>query len=289
MLLLAAVTTPAAPAPVREDASFTTIDGGLARDGRIALYLPFEASKPLDFGHSSLQLEPAARRELDAVLKAMQKRPKLRLVVEGHAFSLATPEQNMALSDARAQAVVGALLKLGVDPNRLSFAAKGDTEPISQEKKEGPEVGRNERVELVDPDFTGVRAARGVETDMPGAKEPVLRRVPSFYISSFEEYDSWKGGRLARLGGLDLEGRATIVVYKHPDLDKASVRLPAPAQILSQYSQAARKEGGYEVHRSTYDAVYHLSTSPEGETWLAVEVLSMGAYRVTTVRKPIGR
>lgn len=284
MMLLASFSPPVfaaapkAPAPPADPALATLADT-LLRDGRAALYLPFDALRS--------RFEPDAEKDLAAIAEIMKRRPKLRLVVEGHAVAMATPEQNMALSDARAQDVVNALLRLGVPAERLSFAAKGQTEPIIADAKTDLHDSRNERVELVDPDFAGVRSSRGLEaSDVPHAKEPVLRRVPSYYISSFEEYQSWRGGRTARLGGLPLEGRASIITYRHPDADKPSGRLPAPAQILSQYRQAARKAGGYEVHRSTFDALYKLGATPEGETWLGVEVLNLSEYRVTVVQSP---
>lgn len=282
MLALAlALAATAVSAPVKGDPTLTTLDRALAEDGRVAIYLAFE------FGGARLDKQGAS--ELKRVADAFKKRPGLKLVVEGHANSFATPEENMALSEARAQAVVEALGKLGADPRRLSYAAKGDSQPVTDETKQAQPSRRNERIELVDPDFPGVRGTRALQADdVSGSPEPLFRRIPSYYISSFEAYDSWRGGRLERMSQERIEGSATVVTYRHPDAGKAGVRFPSAAQILDRYRSAARQSGGWLVHVSTSDALYKI-VEAGGQTWVGVEVFAPEEYRVTVVKSPSER
>ena len=53
------------------------------------------------------------------------------LVSVGHADSTGAASSNLALSEARAQSVVGELVRNGVQLTRVSFAALGDAAPLA--------------------------------------------------------------------------------------------------------------------------------------------------------------
>lgn len=69
------------------------------------------------------------------------------ILIEGHTSSEGTDEYNMALSERRAQAVVGDLVKRGIDVKRLKAAGIGERRPIAGNDDES---GRslNRRVEI---------------------------------------------------------------------------------------------------------------------------------------------
>ncbi len=67
-------------------------------------------------------------RELADSLKA---NPDLDLVIEGHTDNTGSPAYNLELSRERADAVKKALLKMGIEENRIEAKGFGDTKPIA--------------------------------------------------------------------------------------------------------------------------------------------------------------
>ena len=69
------------------------------------------------------------------------------VVIEGHASQEGSFEHNYDLSLRRAHAIWQALIRAGVDQDRISFRAKGEVEPLTQGTSEA-ELQRNRRVEF---------------------------------------------------------------------------------------------------------------------------------------------
>lgn len=92
----------------------------------------------------------------------LKKETALKLAVEGHTDNVVKAKRNVTLSRERAQAVVDALIKDGIDSARLSAAGHGAGKPIGDN---GSDEGRakNRRVELVKfvkGSIAGTRGAR---------------------------------------------------------------------------------------------------------------------------------
>lgn len=75
----------------------------------------------------------------------MQQEPQLKLRIEGHTDAVGSDGYNLALSQHRALAVAKFLVQLHIDPERLSIAGKGKTEPLEA----NPYDPRNRRVQFV--------------------------------------------------------------------------------------------------------------------------------------------
>jgi len=73
--------------------------------------------------------------------------PELRIRVEGHTDSQGDEEQNVSLSQARAEAVVRHLLALRVDKERLEAIGFGPSRPVDTNRTESGR-SNNRRVEL---------------------------------------------------------------------------------------------------------------------------------------------
>ena len=133
--------------PVRIDMGKVKVDakaiqGGLARDGKIALYgVTFDTNKAELRDESSAQLE-----EMASVLKAA---PSLKVFIVGHTDNQGELQANTLLSQKRADAVVAALSgRYGIAPARLLGRGVASLAPVSSNDAEEGRA-RNRRVEMV--------------------------------------------------------------------------------------------------------------------------------------------
>lgn len=112
----------------------------LNKDGFIALYVNF------DTGKSVLKSDGEATvKEIVAMLKGA---PDIKISVEGHTDNVGTAASNLTLSNARAKAVMDAIVKGGIAGNRLSSKGLGQTAPIADNRSDDGKA-KNRRVELV--------------------------------------------------------------------------------------------------------------------------------------------
>ncbi len=118
------------------------IQGGLARDGKIALYgVTFDTNKAVLRAESGTQLE-----EMASVLKAT---PALKVFIVGHTDNQGELQANTLLSQQRADAVVAALSgRYGIAPARLVARGVANLAPVSSNDAEEGRA-RNRRVEMV--------------------------------------------------------------------------------------------------------------------------------------------
>jgi OOP family OmpA-OmpF porin len=112
----------------------------LEATGKVTLYINFDTDKAT--------LRPDAQPIMDEIHKLLVADAALKLSIEGHTDGTGGADHNRQLSTARARAVFGALVGLGVDPSRLASKGFGPDKPIADN---GTEEGRakNRRVELV--------------------------------------------------------------------------------------------------------------------------------------------
>lgn len=98
-----------------------------------------------EFDKSSLTVN--AKQLLDQVVDALNKRPDIKVEVDGHTDSKGSDAYNMALSQRRAKSVQSYLISKGIAADRLSSKGYGETMPIADNATdEGRELNR--RVEL---------------------------------------------------------------------------------------------------------------------------------------------
>lgn len=85
---------------------------------------------------------------VDQLAEALKASPALRVSVEGHTDDVGTAEANLALSEARAKAVLAALQARGVAADRLQARGLGEGKPLGANATEEGRA-RNRRVEVV--------------------------------------------------------------------------------------------------------------------------------------------
>jgi OmpA-OmpF porin, OOP family len=103
----------------------------------------------IHFDSNSAVPRPESAATLQQLLALMRSRPALGLVVEGHTDAQNTEEFNQKLSESRAKAVVGWLMKNGIAVSRLQPVGYGESRPVADNRTD---AGRflNRRVEVAE-------------------------------------------------------------------------------------------------------------------------------------------
>lgn len=107
------------------------------------------ASLLITFQTNSTELTPAARQQLDVVAAALKsdRLQAYQFELEGHADRRGSTENNLSLSQGRAESVRDYLVRThGIDPARLAPVGKGDAEPLNKAVVTAPE---NRRVTII--------------------------------------------------------------------------------------------------------------------------------------------
>jgi outer membrane protein OmpA-like peptidoglycan-associated protein len=119
----------------------TTVEKAMQETGKfVTNNILFETSKA--------DLKPESMAEIAKVAEYMKKNPNVRFEVQGHTDNQGSDAINDPLSQKRAEAIVKALVGLGVDDWNLRAVGKGSHEPIADNKTEEGRA-QNRRVEFI--------------------------------------------------------------------------------------------------------------------------------------------
>jgi len=107
----------------------------------------------LKYGFNATAVSGDLVEPLNSLADLLKAESEIKIKLIGHTGSIGSDEKNQRLSVARAAAAVDYLIQKGIDPNRLSFDGKGETEIIN-DCHDGVLCGRaqhaeNERIELI--------------------------------------------------------------------------------------------------------------------------------------------
>jgi len=112
----------------------------ISKSGHVAVYgIQFETGKSA--------ILPESEPVLAEVQKLLEQSGSLRIRIEGHTDNVGQKAANQALSERRAQAVMGWLIAHGIDASRLSAKGFGDAKPVADNSTEEGRA-KNRRVEL---------------------------------------------------------------------------------------------------------------------------------------------
>jgi outer membrane protein OmpA-like peptidoglycan-associated protein/tetratricopeptide (TPR) repeat protein len=105
------------------------------------------------FDSNKATLRKESNLEIEKLLKLMKEYPELTVEVAGHTDSKGNDDANLKLSQMRAQAVVNALVKKGINSNYLVAKGYGETMPIASNtlpngKPDLKGMQQNRRVEM---------------------------------------------------------------------------------------------------------------------------------------------
>jgi len=112
------------------------IDGGATDDdaidgGERQVFFP-----DVNFQFDKANLNDLGRGRVRQIAQLLASVPSLAVVIEGHTDFVGSDEYNQSLGEQRAQAVIGELVELGIDPNRLSPISFGEGKPVFTEEED---------------------------------------------------------------------------------------------------------------------------------------------------------
>ena len=140
------------------------------------------AIQGINFKVNSADLLPASNKTLDKAAAVLKEFPDLKMEIQGHTDDQPIKkggkyEDNMALSQARAETVMNYFVKAGIDQSRITAKGYGDTVPVEDPKglkggKLNAARAKNRRVEfkLISPLTQG---------DQPPAPAPAPAPTPA--------------------------------------------------------------------------------------------------------------
>jgi OOP family OmpA-OmpF porin len=161
-----------------------------ALDPQAALPSPLECVTALNailqkqkiaFAPGSAEIESAARDTMDALADQMRKCPDIVMEIAGHTDSQGRDSSNLALSQARAEAVLLGLQGRRVLVGSLSAVGYGETRPVADnDSPAGRETNRRIEFTLVGPVASAGAASAGTAA-LPGdtAGIPPAASVPA--------------------------------------------------------------------------------------------------------------
>ena len=139
------VTTHPTPTSTAPAASMPATAANAGKDARSNADEDAEAlaAAPVYFSLDSATLTPEDQDRLERLAQALRQRPGARVTVSGHTCELGTTEYNLALGQRRADMVRTYLVRLGVEPQRISVLSYGEERPADEGS-----VERNRRAEF---------------------------------------------------------------------------------------------------------------------------------------------
>jgi outer membrane protein OmpA-like peptidoglycan-associated protein len=120
----------------------TTTPTSTALKDSIEWYKP----KNIQFEQSKSVMLSGSEIELDRLAAFLVRYPQLKVTIEGHTDQVGKPEQNLKLSQNRANKVAEYLKTKGVAATRITAIGYGDTRPLKDKSKD---VAQNRRVAFI--------------------------------------------------------------------------------------------------------------------------------------------
>jgi outer membrane protein OmpA-like peptidoglycan-associated protein len=85
----------------------------------------------VNFETGSAQLTALSKYELDNLVEAMKKKAGMQVLLAGHTDNVGKTDENLSLSQKRAQIVAEYLSSKGISTSRLQAKGYGDAQPLA--------------------------------------------------------------------------------------------------------------------------------------------------------------
>ena len=89
----------------------------------------------IHFDFDKYDIRPQDAEILKKNAEILKLYPEVNVIIEGHTCDIGTEEYNMGLGERRAKSARDYLIKLGIDPNKLSIISYGETRLIDPKNK----------------------------------------------------------------------------------------------------------------------------------------------------------
>lgn len=99
------------------------------------------------FKSGSYQLEPESMTEVLLITQMMEENTNIHIILTGHTDNIGKDEDNQILSEKRAQSLAQAIIREGIDPQRIKTAGAGASQPVSDNQTEEGRQ-KNRRTEM---------------------------------------------------------------------------------------------------------------------------------------------
>ena len=126
--------------------------------------------------------------ELDRIFELLEKYPDIHIELKGRADSRGNPDYNLQLSEKRAHSVAGYLVSKGIDTERITMKAVGDSDPVASNQNEdgsdapeGRKLNRSVSIILSKPGDEMIRTV-----DISVLDEPNIKADMGFTILMFQ-------------------------------------------------------------------------------------------------------
>ena len=101
-----------------------------------------------DFGKATLR--PDSYKELEELISYLKYKESIRIEIAGHTDNVGKDDDNLRLSQQRAEAIRNYLLKKGISPARVVAKGYGATQPVADnETEEGRQQNRRTEVRIL--------------------------------------------------------------------------------------------------------------------------------------------
>ncbi len=117
-----------------------------------------------DYNESSINEE--AKRDVERIYVLMRKYPEIGIELTGHTDAIGAIDYNQKLSNNRAQSVANYLISKGIDPQRISVKAAGETESVAinqyedgSDAPEGRKLNRHVSIRITNLSNDKIRVA----------------------------------------------------------------------------------------------------------------------------------
>lgn len=106
--------------------------------------------KNVHFETGKATLTPSSYPALNQLVEALKAKPTLAIEIAGHTDNVGSYENNLKLSQARAESVRAYLLSKGIAPDRVQAKGYADTQPVaSNDSEQGRAKNRRTEVRII--------------------------------------------------------------------------------------------------------------------------------------------
>ena len=145
---------------------FAQADGVNVQRLQDTLAISFKSDSFFDV--EAAQIKPDSSGDLEYVADLLRRYPETRVEISSYTDSSGSEQQNLALSQQRAQAVAELLAQKGIDPSRIEHRGYGETNFVASNATEnGRQLNRRITLVIIPPGVQSLREGPVLKSGVP--------------------------------------------------------------------------------------------------------------------------